>query len=215
MISLPRFEQAMDDDDPITVWIGKLAGGDTHAAHLLWQRYFERLVGYARRKLDGRPRRVADEEDVALSAMHSFCRGLQAGQFHDLDDRQDLWRLLVTITARKAYGQMRSERTAKRGGGATRGESIFAGRGNNDGSLAVGWGHICGPEPTPDLAVMVAENCNRLLECLPDESLRQIARWKLEGLDHEEMAERLGCVTRTITRKLERIREIWEGMGEE
>jgi hypothetical protein len=34
----------------------------------------------------GAPRRVADEEDVALSAFRSFCLGAQAGRFSKLVD---------------------------------------------------------------------------------------------------------------------------------
>ena len=46
-------------------------------------------------------RRAADEEDVALSAFDSFCRGAEQGRFPQLDGRDDLWHLLVVITVRK------------------------------------------------------------------------------------------------------------------
>ena len=117
----------------------------------------------ARRRLEGLPRRVADEEDVALSAMKSFYRGVEAGRFPQLDDRDDLWRLLVTITARKAVSQARSVRAQKRGGGRIRGESVFA----------TGLDGMLGAQPTPELAAMVADNCTRLLDGLQDE----IGRW--------------------------------------
>jgi len=42
--------------------------------------------------------------------------------------------------------------------------------------------------------------------------LRSIAVWKMEGYTVEEIAARLGCVPRTIERKLRTIRELW---GEE
>ena len=80
----------------------------------LWERYFRRLVGLARRKLQDTPRRVADEEDVALSAFASFCRGAEAGCFPQLADRDNLWHLLVTLTERKVYHQVRDERCQKR-----------------------------------------------------------------------------------------------------
>src|ERR1043165_1882401 len=89
----------MNGDGSITRWIGQLKAGDPVAAQLLWERYFRRLVGLARKKLDGAPRRMADEEDVALSAFDSFCRGAEHGRFPRLEDRDDLWRLLVVITA--------------------------------------------------------------------------------------------------------------------
>ena len=120
----------MFDSDDVTQWVLRLADGDSAAAQAIWERYFENLVRLASRKLKGVPRREADEEDVVLSAMASFCRGAAAGRFPDLADRQDLWKLLVTITARKAVAQMKRHYAQKRGGGAVRGESVFL-RGND------------------------------------------------------------------------------------
>src|SRR5262249_33977456 len=76
--------------------------GDSVACKRLYEAYFHRLVGLAREKLLGVPRRVADEEDVALSVLNSFLRGAEEGRFPRLNDREDLWRLLVTLTAGKA-----------------------------------------------------------------------------------------------------------------
>ena len=75
------------------------------------------LVGLARARLEGMRHAVADEEDAALSAFDSFCRRRRAGRFPRLDDRDDLWRLLVVITERKASDQAQRERRLKRGGG--------------------------------------------------------------------------------------------------
>jgi DNA-directed RNA polymerase specialized sigma24 family protein len=53
-----------------------------------------------------------------------------------------------------------------------------------------------------------------LLGLLDDDSLRQIARLKLEGYTNEEIAERLGIVERTVERRLNRIRRQWmEALG--
>jgi hypothetical protein len=59
----------------ITAWIQQLKEGDRGAMQHLWERYFERLVTLARDKLQGLPCHMVDEEDVALSALKSFCRG--------------------------------------------------------------------------------------------------------------------------------------------
>jgi DNA-directed RNA polymerase specialized sigma24 family protein len=48
-----------------------------------------------------------------------------------------------------------------------------------------------------------------MLDALADDTLKQIATLKLEGYTNEEIAGRLGCVPRTVERKLERIREKW------
>ena len=55
----------------------------------------------------------------------------------------------------------------------------------------------------------MAEECRRLLEGLGDESLRAVARWKMEGWTNREIAARLGCVEHTVERKLRSIRRLW------
>src|SRR5206468_12688890 len=115
----------MSASGSVTHWINLLKGGDAAAVQRLWEAYFPRLVGLARKKLREAPRRAADEEDVALSAFDSFCDGLAQGRFPQLTDRDDLWHILVLITARKALQLMRHEQRQKRGGGTVRGESVF------------------------------------------------------------------------------------------
>ena len=107
----------MPSDGSVTRWIDQLPQGDASAVRQLWERYFHRLVGLARKKLADAPRGMADEEDVALSAFDSFCRNAEQGRFPDLADRDGLWRLLVMITARKAGHLRRDETRLKRGGG--------------------------------------------------------------------------------------------------
>src|SRR5262245_28554741 len=102
-----------------------LKQGDESAFQELWERYFTRLVHLARKKLGDAPRRVADEEDVALSVLHSLCSGARRGRFPLLADRDDLWRLLLVLTARKVSNQIKYWRREKRGGGRVRGESAF------------------------------------------------------------------------------------------
>jgi hypothetical protein len=74
-------EPFMSSDASDTRWLHLLKAGDRKAAQVLWQRYFRLLVGCARQRLGSAPRRAADEEDVALSAFASFCRGVEKG--HD------------------------------------------------------------------------------------------------------------------------------------
>ena len=196
-------------DDSVTRWLSQLAEGDELAVQRIWERYYEQLVRLARRKLGDTSRRAADEEDVALSAFHSFCQGAAAGRFPRLDDRHDLWKLLVTITARKASAQMRRAYRQKRGGGTVRGESVFVRRGESS-EWAMGLAQVMGSEPTPEVAAMAAEQYEQLLDTLQDDSLRRVALCKLEGYSNEEIARQLDCAPRTVERKLARIRDKWE-----
>ena len=69
----------MSSDGEVTRWIQDMRAGDRLAAQKLWEAYFRRLVGFARKKLGELPRRAADEEDIALSAFDSLVRGRGAG----------------------------------------------------------------------------------------------------------------------------------------
>jgi DNA-directed RNA polymerase specialized sigma24 family protein len=149
---------------------------------------------------------VADEEDVALSAFDTFCRGAEQGRFPRLDDRNDLWRLLVVLTARKASHQVRDELRAKRGGGQVRGEADLAGDSSSDEAALAS---VVGTEPTPEFAALVADQCARLLDRLGSDELRSIALWQMEGYTVEEIASRLGLSARTVARKLNVIRDTW------
>jgi DNA-directed RNA polymerase specialized sigma24 family protein len=197
----------MSENQSITCWIEKLREGDPRAAQKVWERYFRRLVQMAHRKLQGFPRRAADEEDVAVSAFHSFCAGVAAGRFPQLDDRDDLWQILVTLAGWKARDLRKREHAAKRGGGRLRGESVF--QAASETAPNPGIAQVAGDEPTPEFAAIVAEEYQRLLDQLGDDTLRQIALRKLEGYTNEEIAEQLGCVVRTVERKLGYIRAIW------
>jgi DNA-directed RNA polymerase specialized sigma24 family protein len=198
----------MSGPGSVTDWIDRLKVGDPVAAQQLWQAYFRRLVGLARKRLQGTPRRVADEEDVALSAFDSFCRGAEQGRFPQLSDRDDLWRLLVTITARKAYQLALHEGRQKRGGGAVLDEAALAGPPGPD-AAPPGLEQVLSREPTPEFAAQLVEDCLRLLARLDDPDLRTVAVWKMEGYSNEEIASRLGCVPRTVERKLALIRTLW------
>src|SRR5215471_12724816 len=92
-----RREQASSEKGSVTAWLAKFKGGDAEAVRPIWQRYFQDLVRHARRKLGPGPHTFGDEEDVAVSAFASFCRAVERGRFPRLDDRDDLWKVLLLI----------------------------------------------------------------------------------------------------------------------
>jgi DNA-directed RNA polymerase specialized sigma24 family protein len=196
-----------EDGDSVTAWIESLKAGDAHAAEKLWRRYFEALVRLARERLRGVARAVADEEDAALNAFDSFVRSAARGRYPRLDDRDDLWRLLVVITDRKALDQAQHERRKKRGGGKVRRMSQGIEVDSQIGDLR----HLVGAEPSPEFAALVADQCRELMTRLGDDSLREVARLRMEGYSNEEVASRLGCSLRTVARKIEIIRRTWVG----
>jgi RNA polymerase sigma factor (sigma-70 family) len=195
----------MPSKQALTHWLQQLKEGHSQAAQPLWEAYYQRLVALARAKLQGAPRRAADEEDVALSAFASFCRGAEAARFPCLDDSTDLWRMLVVITARKAVDLIIREQRLKRGG-------CRQGRleGLTGPTEPLSLEEVIGREPTPEFAVQLAEEHERLLLVLGDEQLRLIATRKVEGFTNEEIGEQLGRSVATVERKLHLIRQIWQ-----
>jgi DNA-directed RNA polymerase specialized sigma24 family protein len=195
-------------DGSITNWIAGAKAGDVAAAQPLWERYFSRMVDLARAKLRarfGRGRDAAsDEEDAALSAFDSLFAGLARGQFPQLADRDDLWRLLVVITTRKVSAQARRQLRQKRGAGQVQPASEFAEPGSDDDVIA----RAVSSEPTPEFAVMVAEEYRSLLDRLDDDVLRKVAILRMEGFTTDAIAEQLGCTRRTVARQLALIRRI-------
>jgi DNA-directed RNA polymerase specialized sigma24 family protein len=191
----------------VTTWFQALQDGDRDGAQKLWERFSRRLVGLARQRLRHTPRQAADEEDVVLSAFDSFCRGAENGRFTQLHDRDDLWLLLVTITVRKAIDHHQHEHRLKRAGAARTDASAVR---NGPTLEDTGLDALLSREPTPELAAMVAEECDRLLGRLADPELCSIALFKMEGYTDDEIAARLDCARRTVQRRLRLIRQLWE-----
>lgn len=197
----------MDPRDSVSRWLAELETGDADAVQQeIWNRYFRRLVGLARWKLGNAPRRAEDEEDVALGALNSFFTGVEAGEFPQLGDSDNLWPLLAKITVRKAVNQRERQLAAKRGGGHVRGDSVFT---NPATGSAGSPAEFADDDITPDMLVALREQCERLLDLLPDDQLRDVVRWKLLGHTNAEIAEKLGVVERTVERKVNIIRGYW------
>ncbi len=200
------------ETDSITLWIRRLTSEhDANAAHDLWQRYYSRLIRLARSHLRYSRRRVADEDDVVLNVFDSFYRGAMAGRFPDLKDREHLWKVLVTITVRKAIDQTRHWGREKRGG-AVRGDSAF--QCGDDSDATDGIDRIMGSEPTPEFAALVAEQCEQLLSQLDNKDLA-IAEMRLENCTLAEIAQRMNCSLATVKRRLKTIREKWGGIDDQ
>ena len=192
----------------VSMWLVQLKDGDPGAAQQLWNTYFLRMVKAARCKLHGSHVRMADEEDVALSAFKSFCRGTQDGRFPQSHEHQDPWPLLLALTNHKAIDLVRHERRIKRAG--TGQQRARLADPEEAADAGIGLSQLIGKEPDPEATFQIAEECQDMLDRFSDTILRAIALWKMEGFTSAEIAAKLDCTTRTVERKLQLIRRQWE-----
>jgi RNA polymerase sigma factor (sigma-70 family) len=198
----------MAHDGSVTRLIRLLRSGDPTerdlAARLIWRRYFRDLLELARNNLNRQIRRREDEEDVLQSMYKSFCLRQQRGEF-DLSGRDALWKLLVTITLRKARNAAKKQTRDRRD--IARDQTIADRDDGESAHWALEQMEAAGPSPAE--AALLNEALERRLEALADAGLCQIALWRLEGYTNREIADRLDCTERSVERRLERIRSKW------
>lgn len=186
----------------VEVLATETASGREQAAREIWNRYVSRLIPMARHELDQRTVQRVDEDDVVQSVFASFYDRVQEGKFA-IADRDDLWRLLVTMTifkSRRAIAKHRRQRRDARREETAPGDS-------DDTDLS--WSDLVGDDqPTPAEALILVEDVERRLNQL-DQTCRQVALWRLEGYSNQEIAAMMDVAERTVERKLERIRKVW------
>ena len=188
-----RWDRPMQDGDEgsITRWIAGVKAGDSAAAQPLWERYSRGWWTGARaapaaarvsrcRQRRGRRGLERIRQPVArparggkVPATRRSRRPLAAlGGHHDAEGQ------------RPARRQLRQ----KRGGGQVQPASDHADPESDDDILA----RAVGSEPTPEFAVMVAEEYRRLLDRLGDDVLRKLAILRMEGFTTDAIALQLG-----------------------
>jgi len=190
--------------DTVTNWIARLSDGDESAYDAMFSRYFERLIRLAARHMNGMDQVAYSCEDVALSAARSFCVAVRNKKLI-VETEDELWGSLFRITTRKACAERRRRFAAKRGGGAA--ALRDDGSDEDDADLFF---NVAGREPSPELALEMAESADELLAVFDQKpTQRRIVELKLQGASNEEIAEKTGLVPRTVLWHLKNIKEKW------
>ena len=182
----------------ITRLIPRLHDGDAHAIDQLWQRYVGRVEGVVRPVVRGLAPGAGDEEDVAQSAFRAFFDAAANNEAVHLESRDELWRLLVTISRRKATDRVRHELRDRRGGEARRRHE--------------GLENLTAETASPSEITELQDLFDHLMLALNaagDDRLKTIAVLRLEGLTTQEIAAQLDCTVRTIQRKLHILERLW------
>ena len=179
----------------VTRWLQELRRGDEFAAERLWEFVQHRLLRLAHHEVKRGNPTVYDEEDVALSAFAALCGSVQQGSYSDIDNRDELWKLLAVITLNKARNRARDENRQRRGGGLQVSDDLLE--------------EVASSNADPAATMLMKDECQRLLNQLPRREIQLVALLKVEGYTNEQIAQRLGCTTRSVYRRLNFIRDAW------
>ncbi len=193
----------MSHEHSVTALIEKLQDGDSLAAQDLWSRFIDKMIRSANRRLKNLPRRMVDEEDVAVAAFEAFLRGQKEGRFERLSSREDLWQILAMLIERKAIREMRFQLAKQRDVRVARGESVFARDLGN--SVQAGLDNFA--EPDGKAVEVFTENVREILEQIKDPVQREIAIQRLSGYSNAEIAEQIGKSVATVERKFRLLRD--------
>lgn len=195
------------DDNNLTLLFRRIQGArNDQACAELWDAVYVHVTILARKRLSALSKRIADEEDIALSAINSFVRAAESGRLSSIQNRDELWRVLITITSRKANAFQGQQLAEKRGNGHVRGDSVFESPANEARS---GFDSIEDPLDPHRFVDELLGECRERIDSLPDETLRTIALRRMEGFEVNEIASELTLSVATIKRKLARIRDLW------
>jgi eukaryotic-like serine/threonine-protein kinase len=165
--------------------------GESEAATAIFERYVDRLVALARKRLSGKLSRRVDPEDVAQSAFRSFFLHAREGEY-ELRHTGDLWRLLAQIAIHKLHRQVDRHHAKRRA------------IGRDAGSEGVAAAQVL--EPGPAEVVALVEQLHRILADLGDEP-RNVLMATLRGEDVEQIATAMKKSPRSVRRYLAESRE--------
>jgi RNA polymerase sigma-70 factor (ECF subfamily) len=190
--------EAPREDALLKLW----RAGDQEAARQLFDRYVTQLVALARRRISQRLASRVDAEDIVQSVFRTFFHRAREGQFQ-IEDPDDLCKLLARITVHKTLRQVAYHKRAKRDACMEAGQ----GDGESDHLMAV-----LASEPTPEETTALLDQMEHFLSKLRPED-RRILEMRMEGYSNVEIASHLGITDRKIRRLMERVRGLAEQEG--
>ena len=168
----------------------------------LWEDTFDHLVKYVRRRLANQPNNRDDGEDIAASVFKSLIRGSSERRFEALDDLQELVKLLEAMARRKIVDRIRYQSQKKRSADRVPLDNVS--------NLSVrDFANRKETVNTADQGVITRELLDQACQLLPP-PLKDLVPLRLQGFEHNEIAQILEVSPSTVARKLALIRETWK-----
>lgn len=170
--------------------VRRVRAGDEEAARELVRRYEPAIRRAARfRLVDNRLARMFDSMDICQSVFGSFFLRVAAGQY-DLDQPEQLLKLLVAMARNKVALQARAQRRGRRDYRRVHGDGVEQMQ-------------IAQAGPTPSLQVAGKELLEKAEQLLSPEE-RQLVALRQEGLPWDAIAEKIGDSPEALRKRLDR-----------
>jgi RNA polymerase sigma-70 factor (ECF subfamily) len=182
--------------------VSKFRKGDQDAARQIVDRYLDRLLTLARRRISQRLASRVDPEDIVQSVFRTFFGRVKDGQFV-FADQDDLCKLLMRITLHKTLRQVAYHKAAKRDPNM----ETPHGEHHHEQLMA-----LFDEEPTQEATVAFLDQLEHFLAQLRPQE-REILEMRLQGNSNEEIASKLGIYDRKIRRVIEHVRAIAQKEG--
>lgn len=191
------------DQGSVTRWIQQMRAGDSVVVHALAERYFKKLGDAARRRLHKIPQSLHDEEDVANFVLEAVVRNIAQGRYPDLQDREDLWFLMLAITQRRISNILKRDRRQKAQPSSQ--TSLTELLEMYEGELA----DVALQGDPEHVAIEIGDCWQELMRILPNDEFREIARLKLEFHSNRQISSMLKLTSKYIDRKVAEIQRFW------
>ena len=188
----------------VSGWIAKMRQGDPTAIGQLVARYFQKIAQFAESKLRRGIRVTDDGEDIAISVLHTITRNSAKGRFPDLQDRDDLWFLMIVIAQHAVIDKKRTELRRERQAAPVHTMTDLMELYNVDLE------DFLGNDNSASKLLEIIDCWDELLKKLPDDRNREVAKLKMQGYSNREIADILGMVPRTVDRKIRLIAQRWQ-----
>ncbi|MFM2218807.1 MAG: hypothetical protein RL240_3125 [Planctomycetota bacterium] len=193
-------QQALETGS-VTDWLQGLPAGEPDALLGIWKRFYEKVVRLASKELGNQPDRAIDGEDVAQSVFRRVYAGVMSGSYSDIDNRQDLWRLLIVSTHNRVRSHFRAIHAQKR--------PVFSNGGKDDLHVSM-FDELSGPVAKAQFADLVSHLLQKLDQEDPTGELRQIALLKLDEYSAEEIGKIVKRRKSHVLQSIRLIRMLWE-----
>ena len=189
------------DPGSISQWVLRLKSGNPTATQAIWDRFYPKLVEAANKRLIKNPDPATSGEDIAQSSFRNVCLGVLEGKYPQLENRDDLWKLLLVSMINRVRSHYRSINAQKRA--VSLEESIDS----IDDELLV---QFKSPAAQSELDDLIDFLLNKLDQEDPSGQLRQIAVLYLNEHSASDIAKIIHRRQTNILHKVQLIRALWE-----